>query len=212
MDADTNPGSPAERRHLLIELARRRARPGTGSSEEFMQARTASQQWPDLRDVLQGVEWVTVGAVATRVYMPERVTGDLDIMVRERDRDLVTEKLKSAGYENRGELTIGGLEFRSPEGIEVDVIFGRHPWLDDALSKPQLDPAGYPAMAMPYLVLLKLAASRARDVGDLATMLGWADDSALAEVRRVVARFRPEDAEDLESLIYLGKLERQSAR
>jgi hypothetical protein len=39
-------------------------------------------------------------------------------------------------------------------------------------------------------------------------MLGWADDETLAAVRDVVARYRPADSQDLESLIYLGRLER----
>jgi hypothetical protein len=63
---------------------------------------------------------------------------------------------------------------------------------------------------LPYLVLLKMAASRGRDIGDLTTMLGLADAQALADVRAAVARFSPVDSEDLETLIYLGKREMQS--
>ena len=37
--------------------------------------------WPDLRQVLTGIPWVVVGGVATRAYMPERATKDLDILV-----------------------------------------------------------------------------------------------------------------------------------
>ena len=43
--------------------------------------------WPDLRIVLQGIRWAVVGAVATRAYMPERMTRDLDILVHYRDGD-----------------------------------------------------------------------------------------------------------------------------
>ncbi len=40
-------------------------------------------------------------------------------------------------------------------------------------------------------------------------MLGQADPSLRASVRNTVATFRPEDVEDLESLIILGGLELQ---
>ena len=94
MDMDRGLISAKERRHLLIAMARRRARPGTGSSAAFMQARTAMKFWPDLRDTLQDIDWVIVGAVATRAYMPERVTGDLDILVRAGDGDRLANRLK----------------------------------------------------------------------------------------------------------------------
>ena len=39
------------------------------------------QEFPNLSGILEGVEWVVVGAVAARAYMPERATQDLDILV-----------------------------------------------------------------------------------------------------------------------------------
>ena len=54
---------------------------------------------------------------------------------------------------------------------------------------------------------MKMAASRTRDFGDLGTMLGLASEEELARVRAVVARYAPGEAEDLESLIYLGQVE-----
>jgi hypothetical protein len=94
----------------------------------------------------------------------------------------------------------------SPEGVEVDVIFGDYPWLKKALAHPIKDPAGYPVIALPYLIILKLEAQRARDLG---TMLGWASDAELDEVRKVVARYSPEDSENLESLIFFGRKEQE---
>jgi hypothetical protein len=41
-------------------------------------------------------------------------------------------------------------------------------------------------------------------------MLGWASEEALATVREIIARYSPEDSDDLESLIYLGKMETES--
>ncbi len=50
--------------------------------------------WPDLRPILEGIPWVIVGGVATRAYMPERVTQDLDILVRHRDGGEVRARLE----------------------------------------------------------------------------------------------------------------------
>ncbi len=48
-------------------------------------------------------------------------------------------------------------------------------------------------------------------LGDLSRMLGLASDAELARVRQIVARYSPDDLADLESLIYLGRFEMQSA-
>jgi hypothetical protein len=53
-----------------------------------------------------------------------------------------------------------------------------------------------------------MESNRGRDIGDLTTMLGWASDEALQQVRTVIARYSPQDSEDLESLIYIGQQER----
>ena len=69
------------------------------------------------------------------------------------------------------------------------------------------DPAGYPVLDLPYLVLMKMETSRAQDVADLSKMLGLAEEDVLLQVRDTVARYMPDATEDLESLIYLGGLE-----
>ena len=82
----------------MIDMLKRRARPGTGSGVEFLQRRTAMNPWPDLRPILKGIDWVIIGDVATRAYMPERMTKDLDIFVHESDGESAIAKLKQAGY------------------------------------------------------------------------------------------------------------------
>ena len=84
-------------RRLLIDLALARSRPGAGSSDAFMHRRTALQTFPDLRNVLQGIDWLAVGAVAARAYMPERATQDLDILIRAADEPRVAARLEAAG-------------------------------------------------------------------------------------------------------------------
>ena len=41
-------------------------------------------------------------------------------------------------------------------------------------------------------------------------MLGWASDADLDEVRTAVAKYAPEDSDDLESLIFIGKREQDT--
>jgi hypothetical protein len=199
--------TPAQRRRILIEICRRRIRPGTGSGFEFLQRRTAMNLWPDLRPVLEGIPWAITGGVATRAYMPERVTQDMDILVRRQDGDEVKQRLEEAGYCYISPLAVPGFLACSPEGVEVDVILGDASWVEEALAHPREDAAGYPVLDLPYLVLMKMASSRAQDVADTARMLGLASEGELVRVREVVARYAPEEAEDLESLIYLGQVE-----
>jgi hypothetical protein len=163
--------------------------------------------WPDLRPVLQGIPWAVVGAVATRAYMPERATRDMDILVRQVDGEEVRTRLEEAGYRYVAELTIPGFLVHSPEGVEVDVILGDFAWIEEALKRPSHDQAGYPILPLPYLVLMKMISSRAQDVADLSRMLGLASGEELAQVRAVVSRYAPNESEDLESLIYLGRIE-----
>ena len=199
--------TPAQRRRFMIDFCLRRIKPGTGSAPDFLQRRTAMNPWPDLQPILLGIPWVIVGGVATRAYMPERVTKDLDILVRRRDSDEVRERLEAAGYRYVSPLAVPGFMVRSSEGIEIDVILGDHRWLDEALTHPNQDPAGYPVLALPYLVLMKMASSRVQDTADAARMLGLASEEELARVRAVVVRYTPGEIEDLESLIYLGQVE-----
>jgi len=199
--------TPAQRRRFMINFCLRRVQPGTGSGTEFLHRRTAMNPWPDLRPVLQGIPWVIVGAVATRAYMPERATRDLGILVRREDGQAVRERLAAAGYSYVSDLALPGFLVRSPEGVDVDVILGECAWLDEALTHPHHDLAGYPVLALPYLVLMKMASSRAQDVADLSRMLGLASEEELVSVRATVARYAPDEKGDLESLIYLGQLE-----
>lgn len=196
-------------RRFMIDMIMRRVKPGTGSGHDFMQRRTAMNPWPDLRPLLKGIPWVIVGGVATRAYMPERMTKDLDILVSEKDGKETIRRLEQAGYRIVSRLAVGGYLMLAPDGVEIDVLFGKYPWLAEALSRPQQDEAGYPVIGLPYLVMMKMSAQRTRDMGDLGTLLGWATDEALEEVRAAVKKYAPEDLEDLEALIFIGKKERE---
>jgi hypothetical protein len=82
----------------MIDMSLRRQKPGTDSSYEFMLRRTAMYSWPDLRPILRGIDWVLIGGVATRAYMLERTTKDMDVLVCHSDGDEVIARLQEAGY------------------------------------------------------------------------------------------------------------------
>jgi hypothetical protein len=149
---------------------------------------------------------VIVGGVATALYMPERTTVDLDLLVHLSDAPALHAELESLGYARAGDLPLGGTTWRTPGG-GLGVIESDAPWVADAVARPNRAPDGAPVVALPYLVLMKLDASRAQDVADIARMLGQADPARLDAVRAVVRRYRPEDLEDLESLATIGALE-----
>jgi hypothetical protein len=196
-----------QRRSLRLAIIRRRQRPGTGSSREVLERRTAMIEWPDLREILRTVPWAIVGDVATRAYMPERMTQDLDILVATADGPEARRRLEEANFETLSPLSIPGIVMRSPKGVEIDLLFGEAPWVSEALAGPARDAAGYPVIGLPYLVLMKLQATRDQDWTDITRMLGGATEDHLEGVRAVVRQFSPADIEDLETMIYLGQRE-----
>ncbi len=87
-----------------------------------------------------------------------------------------------------------------------------HPILDEgrglsAIALPNYAPDGLPIIALPYLVLMKLSASRTQDLADISRMLGLAKEEELSKIRLIIKKYLPMAEEDLESLIMLGKLE-----
>ena len=167
---------------------------------------------PDLTSILEPIPWAVVGAVATRLYMPERTTRDLDAVIRNEDASEVRRRLAKAGFRYQRELSIGGSSWLSPEGILTDVLELAEPWLAQALSEAQRnrDARGLPVLPLPYLVLMKFQAGPVQDLADVTRMLGQANEATLSVVRRLFGQYSPEDLEDLESLIVLGRMEFQS--
>ena len=166
-------------------------------------------QWPDLTDILSPIHWAVVGAAATRLYMPERATQDFDIAIAVQEAERVRRKLADAGYLQTGKLSIGGSRWRTPDGLQIDVIEGHEEWWPQALAGAQSnrDEQGLPILPFSYLILMKFNASRTIDLGDIARMLGLADEDQLQQVRALFRHYAPTDLGDLESLIRLGRLE-----
>lgn len=169
-------------------------------------------KWLDLTPVLSPIGWAVVGAVATRHYMPERMTSDLDVVITAADSAEARRKLKAAGFIYSGELSISGSSWTAPDGSDIDVVEGTDGWWAEAIAQAQSnrDLQGLAILPLRYLVLMKVRAGRVQDLADVTRMLGQADDESLAAVRSLFAHYAPDDQDDLESLIRLGKLEMQS--
>ena len=97
-----------QRRQQFINLVMKRVKPGSGSGEDFLLRRTWSYPVTDIRAILTSKPFVVVGGVATRLYMPERMTLDLDILVQVEDAPLIYQELERAGSRRLGELAIAG--------------------------------------------------------------------------------------------------------
>jgi hypothetical protein len=153
--------------------------------------------------------FVVVGGLAANLYMPERPTYDVDILVRGSDSQRIAAELQQLGCVHLRPLAFGGSSWRLPDGSILDVLESEEGWADEAVNSANMSPTGLPIVALPYLVVMKLDASRLQDFGDLGRMLGGADDSTREQVRDVIRRYRPNEIEDVESIIALGALEFQ---
>ena len=195
-------------RRTIIDIAKRRQRPGSGSLLDA-EERKPMQDAPDLNMILDGLPWAVVGAVATRLYMAERATADIDIVLPVALVGEAGKRLSDAGFSQFATLAIGGSSWRSSDGALVDVIEGRDPWWPTAITEAadNRDVEGWPVLTLPYLVLMKLIAGRAQDVADVTRMLGGAPDEELNRVREIISKLAPDLLEDVESLIALGRLE-----
>jgi hypothetical protein len=164
---------------------------------------------PDLPSLLAGIPWVLVGGMATRAYMPERTTRDIDIRIHAKHEEQAYRSLTAAGYRVEGELSIGGFSVRGMEedAPPMDVLTSRAPWLEQALSRPGDDAAGLPVMPRPYLMLLKLQAGRLRDLDDVQRMLRDTPLEERASNRSLVARYAPDSVEDYDILMQLADIE-----
>ncbi|NER32748.1 MAG: hypothetical protein F6J93_01485 [Oscillatoria sp. SIO1A7] len=197
----------AQRRKQFISLVMKRVRPGTGSGLDFIKKRTWTYPVTDIKAIVNRTSFVVVGGIATRLYMPERMTLDLDILVLARDARSLYAELEKAGSRKIGELGIPGSQWELPDLTSLDVLESNADWARAAIATPNTSPNGLPIIALPYLVLMKLQSARTQDLSDVSRMMGVATSTEIAKVKEIVSQYLPGALEDLESLIVLGKLE-----
>jgi hypothetical protein len=149
-----------EFRRQFIALTLRRVRPGSGSGVAFSRARTWLNAVSDLTGVLRLGLFVVVGDVATRLYMPERMTLGLDILILAGDAATVYGQLEEAGGRRVGELglsgELSGSQWELADGTSLDVLVSDEGWVGEALAGPSYGPDGLPVIGLPYLVLMKV--------------------------------------------------------
>ena len=192
-------------RRKFIEITKRRIKPGSGSNALFLTTRTWTNPILNLSSLIT-VPYVIVGDVATRLYMPEQMTLALDILIHQNQANRLSQDLGTKAI-LIGELSIGGTSWELPDKTVLDILTDNRPWVNQALAQPKMSPDGQPVIDLPYLVLMKLAASRTTDISDISRMLGQANDEDLDRVRNIIKVYDNESLEDLESLIQSGKLE-----
>lgn len=200
-------GMARDANRQIIEMAKRRAKPGSGSDLSMIREERSRYEAGEVVPDLGAVDYVIVGGLATARYMPARMTLDTDVLIRLEDLEEAEAALRSAGCSRTGSLTVGGSTWRMPGGRTLDVIALEEDWVEQALAGAVKGPDGLPYIDLRYLVLMKLHSGRVQDLADISRMLGAAGDQALAETRELIGALKPADVEDLESLIMLGKRE-----
>jgi hypothetical protein len=164
-------------------------------------------------DMFGGVPYCIVGGQATRRYMPERTTLDLDVLVPPEQFQAATDSLKAAGWSAEAErllfdesrLGLLGRRFLK-DGPPLDLMTSDQDWARQAVETAVLD-QGRRIVSLAYLVLMKLDASRGVDQGDLTRMLGLAEEPDIEAMRAAVAHYMPADSDDLEQYIQFGRYE-----
>ena len=101
-----------QKRKQFISLVMKYVKKGAGSSIEFLNSRSWTYAVTNLNDIIKQAAFVIVGGVATRLYMPERMTLDLDILVKAEDAQLIYEDLYRAKGQKIGDLSIAGSQWR----------------------------------------------------------------------------------------------------
>ncbi len=198
-----------EDRKRLLEIAKRRASAGTGSTLPAVREEHAGYECELSLPELGDLAYMIVGGLATALYMPQRMTLDTDILILGEDLERAEALLTSTGCKRVGPLTIGGSSWRLAGGRNLDLIALNEPWVSEALATAVRHEDGRPYASLPFLVLMKLESGRLQDLADISRMLGCADTHRVDEVRAVVSRYRPQDLDDVESMLHLGRLEHE---
>lgn len=168
--------------------------------------------WHDVVRVLSDarVPCAVMGAVAANQFMPPRQTADLDLAVTLAALAQARDALVADGWEVTAHLALyeGEGSALAKDGRELDVIGLPAGWGQEAIDAAQGNVRdGIPHLTRPFVVVSKLVSARVQDTADITRIMGQANEEETGEVREVVAHHRPDDAEDLEGMIWSGRLE-----
>jgi hypothetical protein len=189
---------------ILIDIARRRQRPGSGSILAITPSKPA-----EMFHEIFSVPYALIGGQATKFYMPERTTLDWDVLVDANDLEQARSDVENGGAVAMRPLTIDGFTCRLNNAVTLDVIAESGAWVVEALTAARCAASGSqdPVLALRWLVLLKLNAGRVQDLADVSRMMGCASDQDIEATQAVISQWLADASEDLDALIQLGKLE-----
>jgi hypothetical protein len=137
------------------------------------------------------LRYVIVGGMAAAYYQPARFTEDIDLMVLAEVSTTIEQALSQAGWIQLGIISFGGSSWQSPNGELIDLLHAPdQSWVSAALDFPITTPEGLPVIDLPYLLILKLAATRAVDISDIVGMLQQANESEKQRIRQIIATHR----------------------
>ena len=118
------------------------------------------------------LSYVIVNGVASAHYQPARFTEDVDLMVLPEEATAVEQALQAAGWSQLGVISFGGSSWQSAKGELIDLLYAPdQPWVAAALDAPVKTSEDLQIIDLPYLLILKLSATRAVDIGDIVGML-----------------------------------------
>jgi hypothetical protein len=153
------------------------------------------------------LRYVVVCGIAAAYYQPARFTEDIDLMVLAEASTTVEQALRQAGWTQLGIISFGGSSWQSPNGELIDLLHAPdQSWVSAALDFPIKTPEDLPVIDLPYLLILKLAATRAVDISDIVGMLQQANELEKQRIRQIIATHRPDLLEDFEQFEAIAQL------
>lgn len=156
----------------------------------------------------EDLRYVIVGGMASAYYQPARFTEDIDLMVLTEVSITVEQALSQAGWRQLGIISFGGSSWQSPNGELIDLLHAPdQSWVSAALDFPIKTPEGLPVIDLPYLLILKLMATRAVDISDIVGMLQQANATEKQRIRQIIAAHRIdllEGFDQFEAIAQLG--------
>jgi hypothetical protein len=223
MDAspDFDPSSPAARRRFFIEAARRRLGP-RGLAEptfDLPSEQRADHGVEGLERIFDDLEVCLVGAHAAAAYAPERATHNIDYFTPPAQYETALQRLLAAGYTKQREMTFasprlelfGSAWLDAGRTVNVGLLSSTGTWVEEAFAASRADNVtGDRVMPLPFLILMKLDASRVQDQADMSHILGRCSLETVEHVVETVRRHYSSDpaaADDVRHYAALGRWE-----
>ncbi|MDQ2681733.1 MAG: nucleotidyltransferase family protein [Candidatus Eremiobacteraeota bacterium] len=206
------------RRRFYLDRSLRKTPIGAGSDLEALMRIPPKAISVPLGDILRGIPWCVIGGVATRAYMPERATKDIDVLIAHADAAKSEAALEAAGWTRGRELFFPNASLGlygsawNNAGAQLDMLSSAQPWVSEALRAPHYDETGLRVIPLAYLVLMKIDSARTIDQGDLGRMLGRVSNAELEQIANVIMKFSfdPQAADDVRQYAQIGRWELQT--